>query len=1184
MVSDLVWIAVPHRLLDGSDERIVQMPGTTKLRRPAVVRVAVVPRLEGGILGTHGLGDWPRRLREELTFQMDVMTSDGVHEAPTAPTLFDPVAQLDVWNTVFRGDAAVLYARPPRQDQELPEDLANQYDNARKISSTYRKVSKLLAEESESDARDRVLEQIRDWETSARPVEPRAPYFVEEGFDFRRTFGLLREHPEVLRDLGLVFELLVEGDELTAGDSSEQFLAIRSDTLGGFVTSPWTRYEIDDGGFWPGADPERQGGARRGVVDLSGADRVDVLDDDAGTPQWAIATFDVDGGVTDLEATAKVLASGQITDAALPALRSSGLMLLRPGRQQDFDDRLKAADSRATNRAQQKNGGDHLSADDLVLGYRLDVISAEDPTWRSLCGREASYWVTDDETQRRVEIGSGRGRSEEGHVKHLAAVRGEDGVVRADQILVRWDGWSLAVPPLSLMYEAEPAQQPPSRDRPYHLNWQFVVPPGSLARLRFGWHYRLRIRVADIAGGGPDLDALRRDEGASNEVVYRRAEPVPPPRRHLDASQLPGAAVDRLVIRSDHGMSVEDFLAAEPHYATVDTCTLYPPTAPFALIEQHGAFDPPKTDHESWLLAARTLDVQSGDHPVEALPDPAASGVAAYVAPADGGVERPLWQSASWGRWPDYTPKTVVAGDDPTGDAPISLDWDASGDKLHVNLAKGEEAEVELSSTIALGQLRKFAVHEWLDRGQFDADDAYRGRHPMLSPSVKVHVVHAVRRPLVDPLWRSPVPVSRAKSDTVAVVSPEFAQNGLDTDSTSRIEVAGSWEDWDDDTVTQVTADRVHHQDVDRGDIPPLRFRHEFADTKHRDVIYTVKAVSRFRRFFEPSDPDEAFEAVGEQERVIVKSSARPPLPEVLAVVPGFRWSTETTDDRIVRRRSSNRLVVELARPWYITGAGETLGVVATLENEPAYPVTEVSGDPVYGRPPRIDPYPRANWFEGDERSVKLPDTDTDVSVIGSPVTLAGNRWQAEVVLRVPEDVRAYRPFIRLAVTRYQPDSIEDLELSRVVTTGWVSLMPDREITVEQVGWEMHVHVNGINPEAPNRVDVTVDECITDGDAQDVGLTAVDDDMSDREIPVWRALPGFSHSDKSPGEAIVVPLPSSDRPLRLRIREIEDLDPLGDRALADEGLDTMPPELRERTVLVDHIPIPAHWLREGTEP
>ncbi len=78
-----------------------------------------------------------------------------------------------------------------------------------------------------------------------------------------------------------------------------------------------------------------------------------------------------------------------------------------------------------------------LAAEDLVLGYRVDIRRGDNP-WHSLCERDAQYKVNG------VVIGTAGSPNgyvrEEGHVKAFAAVKDADGALHSDEVVLRWDG------------------------------------------------------------------------------------------------------------------------------------------------------------------------------------------------------------------------------------------------------------------------------------------------------------------------------------------------------------------------------------------------------------------------------------------------------------------------------------------------------------------------------------------------------------------------------------------------------------------------------------------------------------------------------------------------------------------------------------------------------------------------
>jgi hypothetical protein len=106
----------------------------------------------------------------------------------------------------------------------------------------------------------------------------------------------------------------------------------------------------------------------------------------------------------------------------------------------------------------------------------------------------------------------------------------------------------------------------------------------------------------------------------------------------------------------------------------------------------------------------------------------------------------------------------------------------------------------------------------------------------------------------------------------------------------------------------------------------------------------------------------------------------------------------------------------------------------------------------------------------------------------GSKVTVAGHDvdydydrrlWFADIVVDTP----SYFPFIRLALARYQPHSIPDAHLSRIVTANFIQLAPDRfaSVIVDQKSGVANVTVTGRTYSkvdgrvGPSKVDVTIE-------------------------------------------------------------------------------------------------------------
>jgi hypothetical protein len=1164
-MSELLWVAVPNGLRPPSK---------------ASIRVLVVPRLAAGTLHDFGLNDWPAVLAEEAAFSMRTRTSVGERVAAQPPR-YVARARSEIWAGFFSGDAG-LTNEYEAQPNPVPA-VEPSYQDARTVAQTYRTVTRVAANPANNadSAIRAALTALAVPEPGRPPTTTETPTFAIP--DFHATVSTLREHPTVLLDLGLVFELIVDVADLNLGTpAAGRQLSIRCTDppfLRPLVTAPWTRYDLSGTDFRPAPAPGSDSGIRKGMLDLSDSASITSPTAPTDATRWAVATFDA-GVVGNLRQAGRHLAANPQVPATMPTVRSVGLALLRPNRRLDFAARVRTAASRAAT----VMADTVLGADDLVLGYRVD-IRREDNPWRSVCERDAQYKIDG------VVIGSTGSSNgyvrEEGHVKAFPAVKDGNGGLHTDEVVLRWDGWSLALATPNLRGDTSGPVRDPSHPLPYRFEWNFAIPPGRLPALRFADRYQMRVRIADITGSGLKLGDVDGDEAASDTVTYRRHDPIQPPQLRAAGSFAPGAAIDRLVIRSDKAMTPEQLHAADPDYPLIETRTLDPPTASLQLVEQHRMLDG-QTDEQSFERAQQAMFADASG---SGLPDPAAEGVNATVPAEPGGLTQPRSERSKWvPSWPNQQPKTIELAAHAL-QVPVTIKWVAK-DPMHpdwmntlkVTLGKAEQATLELSSTIRGDMEDHLAMTDYFSNPSISPDDTKQGRNPVVTPPHRVLVVHAVKRPLAEPLWNLPpeTAVERGSGDTTVVLKPTFAAVetglGLNTDSTGRLDVAASWTEFEDVgpeaglVKRPVTVTHLHSQSIARGDPPLMRIRHEFGDTKHRTVTYTLNATTRFREYFKPTEPESSFQATREQSPVNVMSTTRPPAPVVLGVVPAFRWQrTQTGPDRIEHVRRSQRLRVELARPWFQTGEGEQLAIVlAPTDTSPAMTsdlITRVGRDPLFGSP-ATPPRPRPDWFPAAAaaRLVTLPELNTQVTIIPFDVTPGGDRWYADIDFAAPA-AKFYNPLVQLAVARFQPNSVNGLWLSPVAITDQVPLMPDRRVVVTRVGNQVNISVDGTSPNPLNRLEAILETCPA-GIAPETIDMVVDDPAAEPQIPAWRAVPGGTVVRTAAGSIPPLTLVATAGRLRVRIRETENL----------SGADTgSPSDLLRRNVFVDTVILPAAW-------
>lgn len=262
---------------------------------------------------------------------------------------------------------------------------------------------------------------------------------------------------------------------------------------------------------------------------------------------------------------------------------------------------------------------------------------------------------------------------------------------------------------------------------------------------------------------------------------------------------------------------------------------------------------------------------------------------------------------------------------------------------------------------------------------------------------------------------------------------------------------------------------------------------HRIGDTKHHTIQYRLRATTRFREYFDaetltaadgdgdPEAPvDDGQSVVGPEFTLSIPSSARPAAPVIHAVLPLFRWDIGTEPEQPVatrrRRRAGVRIYIE--RPWYSSGEGELLGVLLAPGGNDAtatrHPVSQWGADPIWVSAPvarrgmylELDNLLRAAGIDdrpGDALPVTSPETLPLASISGKPpVTVLGYRpqynldrglWYVDVAI---DPGSTFWPFVRLAVARYQPDSIADCHLSAPVQCDFVQLSPERTASVSR--------------------------------------------------------------------------------------------------------------------------------------
>ena len=1176
--SELIWVTVPGGIKRQVDPSV------------ALLRVVIIPKLSGTTLASGGMEHWPPQALTSDPLTVHFSRSPEITGRVVTVPPPHIQAQPGLWETFFRPEIIVTPAQG-RTPAISEVDVADTSQDARDIKATFDAVARTEVTGDSSAALDPVIrrELAAKWSNNPRSTRRSNNGFQASAvpvFDFHRSVAMLREHPAVLRALGLIIDIKLSPSELFA-DPSERFVQVLwpgSSQVPGLadVISPWTEFGRE---FFPASTTN----IHAGMVTLTDELNPPNSPEEA---RWDVVTVDVNNGVSRLRAAASALNISPPGDAseandgspesglaALPALRTAGLLLVRKGRREDFAARRNAS---TRNAARSSMNEAVFTADDLVLGYRLD-ISRSFGKWFSLHRRSAQYRVNDT-------IPIGGEPTEEGHIKAHAAVDDQDGsgMLRADEVVARWSGWSLAVRQPTFDAPNGQAVAPANAQRPYNLNWKFDVVPGSLPRLRFTSTYRIRARVVDLAGGGLDFDDPAADRCATEEIAYRRFEPIASPDIQLpdgvDSKQLgPSESVGLVVIRSDSG-DVATFFSQNPSYTPNTRRILFPPRASITLAEQHGMFDKPdgadgdEWEKQTWEWVSRAMATGDSGNNTQ-FPDPAAGGVCVFIRSEPGGfpsakLPRP-WEQT----WPDLKSKEVELLERPESSSIANpLVW--NGDRLKVSLAKAEQITLEISSLMKDNFLDHFAIKDPLPA--VSENTVLTGRHPMVTPTRTITLVHAVRRPLKEP--SGALASRREPGQTFTVLDPDPVRLNIDLNSTGQVELMASWTEPSDDTTQTVEGAHVQTITVNRGDErlkDPLK--HEFGDTRHRMVTYSMTAVSRFRSFFHEQGEDPQAFLVSRQlgQPVNVRSTARPPVPVVISTRPAFQWEEQVegsgTTMTVRRRRLGGGLRVELGRPWFQTGEAEQLAVLVAKDLAPEESLrpflSQVGRDPIWNTS-LLNRWPTAIMFRGlasDPTEQVLAEAGQSVGVVPYAVWFHNGRWYADIAM--PEIATAsYCPMVQLAVARYQANSLPSLELSSMVKTEMVPLFPERVLTVRRSGDSITLTLDGLGPTGPqrNRIEALLEECrlpagVSPSLVEFSALETVTDGT-----PAWVPVQGqISRSDLGSG-GLQLSIPGGSGPVRVRVREIE---LVGSEAGVPAPHTTTPDELSERVVFADVLPL-----------
>jgi hypothetical protein len=295
----------------------------------------------------------------------------------------------------------------------------------------------------------------------------------------------------------------------------------------------------------------------------------------------------------------------------------------------------------------------------------------------------------------------------------------------------------------------------------------------------------------------------------------------------------------------------------------------------------------------------------------------------------------------------------------------------------------------------------------------------------------------------------------------------------------------------------------------------------------------------------------------------------------VLYVVPTFRWKVRSSRQGALSRQRLTGLRVYLDRPWWSSGEGEELGVILwaaeeagnqkEVPEELTHLVTQWGADPIWRTSslPTPRPAPAAFTRQSHWRTGKLLEESPGhaVTVVGHSVEFDSQRvlWFCDIDV----DTTTYTPFLRLALARFQPSSVEGAYISRVVMTDIAQLAASRTLAVVRgaaAQSQLSIGLVGSSPVGPekerNRAEAIL-EALSEGGDPELGWSPVPAEGARLEL---KSLQGQDGTTTWNG-TLTVPAGAAGR-LRVVVREYEVL-----------PSDASPDEGAQRLVYADAVEI-----------
>ncbi|MCB9056890.1 MAG: hypothetical protein H6549_13660 [Chitinophagales bacterium] len=491
-----------------------------------------------------------------------------------------------------------------RREKVSMEEIVSKIPTERRINELLRKNKAIPFNPSASPTFD--FAQLKNFHGlyNKKEVKNYTPV-PKPDFEFHDILSIIASYPQLLRKLGLVFDLEFTFPQLMLNVADPTIRIAFSEinfTTPTTVTCPPTVFTKTNNGFYSKAAANSlidRGHLKLNTdaftvfqVDTDGAGlKLCGMIDNLQLRKAKHIFYAVDNYIP-AEQLIPVFNNEAPPKEGLPVNRTTGIAVAKNGMADSVRQKFVKMNSLkpaliavgmaptglAGNNATFILPNEKLYADDLNLGYRMDV-QPEGGKWFSLHKRNNKYSF----------INSGNNYidipdmpADEGYIQIGAAEEDTSSgkQLKVSEAIARWEGWSLSVPPVgsalneptlekdeihdksnpaAVQKEAAKYRAPLTND--FKLSVTPSVEKGSLPMLRFGKKYSIKIRTVDVAGNSVDHDLT--PENAAQAIVpnirYMRYEPADTPFLLLGNKMKDGESSEMMVVRSNENISVEQY-------------------------------------------------------------------------------------------------------------------------------------------------------------------------------------------------------------------------------------------------------------------------------------------------------------------------------------------------------------------------------------------------------------------------------------------------------------------------------------------------------------------------------------------------------------------------------------------------------------------------------------------------